>query len=143
MTGCSVFRDYTDDTCNGGKPVGSIEQAGKDLVAAAYAADRDGVCRVTHPFPGGVLDDAMVAKTREILAERGITPQNAKVVVGEHSGSHVMVQLTDGTQNEAHTLSVDGLRVGDDGFTVGLPTELYPEVPDNSVAPSTATVTAP
>lgn len=54
MTGCSVFRDYTDDTCDGGKPVGSIEQAGKDLVAAAYAVDRDGVCRVTHPFPGGV-----------------------------------------------------------------------------------------
>ncbi|GAA5092572.1 hypothetical protein GCM10023259_103850 [Thermocatellispora tengchongensis] len=32
-----------------------------------YAADLTGTCRVTHPFPGGVLDDAMVAHTREIL----------------------------------------------------------------------------
>ena len=43
LTGCSVFQDYSGDTCDGRKPVESLEQAGKDLVAAAYAADRDGV----------------------------------------------------------------------------------------------------
>ncbi|WP_404289635.1 hypothetical protein [Glutamicibacter arilaitensis] len=143
MTGCSAFRDYTGDTCDGRKPVGSLEQAGKDLVTAAYAADRDGVCRVTHPFPGGVLEDEMVVKTREILAKRGITPQNASVVVGEQFGSHVIIQLTDGSQNEAHSVKLDGIGVREDGFTVGLPPELYPEVAHSSASPSTSTVTAP
>lgn len=139
LTGCSVFRDYSGDTCDGRKPVGSFEQAGKGLVVAAYAADRDGACRVTHPFPGGVLDDAMVAKTREILAGRGITPENVSVVVGEQFGSSVTVHLTDGSQNAAHALRVDGIWVRDDGFTVGLPLELYPEVPDHPASQSAST----
>ncbi|MBP2385675.1 hypothetical protein [Paeniglutamicibacter kerguelensis] len=143
LTGCSVFRDYSGDTCDGRKPVGSFEQAGKELVAAAYAADRDGVCRVTHPFPGGVLDDAMVAKTREILVQRGITPQNVSVVVGEQFGSGVTVHLTDGSHNDAHALRVDGIWVRDDGFTVGLPPELYPVVPEHPASQSASTDPAP
>lgn len=139
LTGCSVFRDYSGDTCDGRKPVGSLEQAGKDLVAAAYAADRDGVCRVTSPFPGGVLDDAMVAQTREILVKRGITPLNVSVVVGEQFGSGMSVHLTDGSQNDAHALRVDGISVRDDGFTVGLPPEVYPEVPEHPASQSAST----
>ena len=139
LTGCSVFRDYSGDTCDGRKPVGSLEQAGKELVAAAYAADRDGVCRVTAPFPGGVLDQSMVAKTREILVERGITPQNVRVVVGEQFGSGMAVHLTDGSQNEEHILRVGGTMVRDDGFTIGLPPELYPEAPEHPASQSAST----
>lgn len=143
LAGCSVFRDYSGDTCDGRKPVDSLEQAGKGLVAAAYAADLDGACRVTHPFPGGTLDDAMVAKTREMLAERGITPENVNVVVGEQFGSHMTVHLTDGSQNEANTIRVDGTWVRDDGFTVGLPLELYPEVLEHPASQSASTDIAP
>ncbi|MHA7244920.1 hypothetical protein [Paeniglutamicibacter antarcticus] len=143
LTGCSMVRDYSEDTCDGRKPVDSLEQAGRDLVTAVYAADRDGVCRVTSPFPGGVLDDAMVAKTKEILAERGITPQNIRVVVGEQLGSGMTVHLTNGSQSEAHVLKVDGTRVRDDGFTVGLPPELYPEVLDHPASQSASTDPAP
>lgn len=143
LTGCSIFRDYSGDTCDGRKPVGSLEQAGKDLVSAAYAADRDGVCRVTAPFPGGVLDDAMVAKTREILTERGITPQNVSVVIGEQMGSGVAVQLTDGSNNVSRAIDISGTFVRDDGFTVGLPPELYPEVPEHPASQSASTDPAP
>lgn len=139
LSGCSVFRDYSGDTCDGRKPVGSLEQAGKDLVAAAYAADLDGVCRVTSPFPGGVLDDAMVAKTREILVERGINPQNVSVVVGEQFGSAMAVHLTDGSQSEESILNVGGTMVRDDGFTIGLPPEVYPEVPEHPASQSAST----
>lgn len=143
LTGCSVFRDYSGDTCDGRKPVGSLEQAGKDLVAAAYAADRGGVCRVTSPFPGGVLDDAMVAQTREILVERGITPQNVSVVVGEQFGSAMAVHLTDGSQREERILRVGGTMVRDDGFTIGLPSEVYPEVPEHPASQSASTDIGP
>lgn len=143
LTGCSVFRDYSGDTCDGRKPVDSMDQAGKGLVAAAYAADRDGVCRVTSPFPGGSLDDSMVAKTQEMLAERGITPENVTVVVGEQFGSHLTVHLTDGSMDETHSLRVDGIWVRDDGFTIGLPPELYPEVPEHPASQSPSTDIAP
>jgi len=139
LTGCSGFPDYSGDTCDGRKPVGSLEQAGRELVSAAYAADRDGVCRVTVPFPGGVLDDAMVDKTRKILAERGITPQNVTVVIGEQMGSGVAVQLTDGSNNASRAIDISGTFVRDDGFTVGLPPELYPEVPEYPASPSSST----
>lgn len=142
LAGCSVVPDYSGDTCDGRKPVGSLEQAGRDLVAAAYAADRDGVCRVTAPFPGGVLDDSMVAMTREILAERGITPQNVTVVTGEQMGSGVAVQLTDGSNNASRAIDISGTVVRDDGFTVGLPPELYPEVPEHPASPSASTDSA-
>jgi len=137
--GCSVFLDYSGDTCDGRKPVGSLEQAGRDLVSAAYAADRDGVCRVIAPVPDGVLDDAMVAKTREILSERGITPQNVTVVIGEKMGSGVAVQLTDGSKNASRAIDISGTVVRDDGYTVGLPPELYPEVPEHPTSPSSST----
>lgn len=143
LTGCSVLRDYSGDTCDGRKPVGSLEQAGKDLVSAAYADDRDGVCRVTSPFPGGELDAAMVAKTREILVERGITPQNVTVVVGEQFGSGISVDLTDGSQSEEHLLRVGGTIVREDGFTVGLPPEVYPEVPEHPASQSASIDPAP
>lgn len=143
LTGCSVFRDYSDDTCDGRKPVGSLDQAGKDLVASAYAADLDGVCRVTAPFAGGVLDDAMVAKTRDILAERGITPQNVTVVIGEQMGSGVAVQLTDGSSNASHAIDINGTYVRDDGFTVGLPPEVYPKVPEHPASQSASTDPVP
>ncbi len=136
LTGCSVFQDYSGDTCDGRKPVESLEQAGKDLVAAAYAADRDGVCRVTPAFHDVILDEAMVAKTRELLAARGITPQNVTVVVGEQMGSGVFVDLTDGSNNEANVVRVDGTSVRGDGYTINLPQELYPEVPEDPASPS-------
>ena len=72
----------------------------------------------------------MVAKTRELLAARGITPQNVTVVVGEQMGSGVFVDLTDGSNNEAHAIRVDGTSVRGDGYTISLPQELYPEVPE-------------
>jgi hypothetical protein len=143
LSGCSMFRDYSGDTCDGRKPVGSLEQAGRDLVVAAYAADRDGVCRVTHPFPGGELNDTMVAETRELLAERGITPQNLNVVVGEQLGSGVSVQLTDGSNNASHAIDVSGTSVRDDGYTIGLPPEVYPEVPEHPASQSASTGTSP
>ncbi|WP_105548539.1 hypothetical protein [Arthrobacter sp. MYb227] len=143
LAGCSVFRDYSGDTCDGRKPVDSMEQAGKGLVTAAYDADRDGVCRVTSPFPGGTLDDSMVTNTRKMLAERGITPENVTVMVGEQFGSHLTVHLTDGSQDEAHWLKVDGNWVRDDGFTIGLPPELYPEMPEHPASQSSSTDIAP
>lgn len=143
LTGCSVFQDYSGDTCDGRKPVESLEQAGKDLVTAAYAADRDGVCRVTNVFHDVVLDEAMVAKTRELLAARGITPQNVTVVVGEQMGSGVIVELTDGSNNKAHTIRVDGISVRGDGYTIFLPQEVYPEDPEDAASPSTSTGTSP
>lgn len=139
LTGCSVFQDYSGDTCDGRKPVESLEQAGKDLVTAAYAADRDGVCRVTPAFHDRVLDEAMVAKTRELLAARGITPQNVTVVVGEQMGSGIFVDLTDGGNNEANVIRVDGTSVRGDGYTVNLPQEPYLEVSGNPASPSAST----
>lgn len=136
LTGCSVLRDYSGDTCDGQKPAGSLEQAAKDLVASAYAADLGGACRVTAPLPRGVLDDSMVAKTREILADRGITPQNVTVVIGEQMGSGVEVSLTDGSANASNAIKVGGHVVRDDGFMVGLPPELYPDVPEHPASQS-------
>lgn len=143
LAGCSAFGNYSGDTCDGRKPVASLEQAGRGLVAAAYAADRDGVCRVTHPFPGGELDDSMVAETRELLAERGITPQNLHVVVGEQLGSGVSVRLTDGSNDASHAIDVGGASVRGDGYTIGLPPEVYPEVPENPASQSASTGTSP
>lgn len=120
-----------------------MEQAGKGLVTAVYAADLDGVCRVTHPFPGGSLDDSMVANTHKMFADHGITPENVTVMVGEQFGSHMNVHLTDGSQDETHSLRVDGIWVRDDGFTIGLPPELYPEVPEHPASQSASTHPAP
>ncbi|WP_141686344.1 hypothetical protein [Arthrobacter sp. NIO-1057] len=139
LTGCSVFRDYSGDTCDGRKPVGSLEQAGKDLVTAAYAQDRAGVCRVTAPSPDGDLDDSMVTATREILVERGINPQNVSVEIGEQFGSAIAVHLTDGSQREDRKLNVGGTMVRDDGFTIGLPPEVYPEMPEHPASQSAST----
>lgn len=139
LTGCSVFSDYSGATCDGRKPVDSLERAGKALVIAAYAADRDGVRRVTHPFPGGEMEDAMVAKTREILAERGITPENATVGVGEQMGSSMSVKLTDGSHNGAHAIEITGTSVRGEGYTIGLPPALYPEVPEHPASQSAST----
>ena len=67
----------------------------------------------------------------ELLAARGITPQNVTVVVGEQMGSGILVELTDGGNNEAHAIRVGGTSVRGDGYTVNcLPQELYPEVPE-------------
>lgn len=135
LSGCAVFQDYSGDTCDGKKPVATMEQAGKDLVTAAYADDLDGVCRVTSPFPGGKLTDDMVTKTKETLVAQGITPENVTVVVGEQMGSGLEVSLTDGTAGH-EGLNLGGTIVREDGFTIGLPSELYPT--DNST-PDTAT----
>lgn len=134
LSGCSVFQDYSEVTCDGKKPVATMEQAGKDLVTAAYAEDLDGVCRVTSPFPGGTLNSDMVTKTKEALGAAGVTPQNVTVVVGEQMGSGVQVTLTDGTVDH-EGLRVDGA-IGNNGFTIGLPSEVYPT--DNST-PGAAT----
>lgn len=143
LTGCSVFQDFSGDTCDGQKPVESMEQAGRGLVTAAYADDRDGVCRVTHAFHEMVLDETLVTKTRELLIARGITPQNVTVVVGEQMGSGIFVDLTDGSNNKAHRIRVDGTVVRGDGYTINLPPELYPEVPDNPASPAATTASAP
>ncbi|MGL3807174.1 hypothetical protein ACSYDW_13855 [Paeniglutamicibacter sp. R2-26] len=147
MSGCSVFQDYSGDTCDGRKPVESLEQAGKNLVTAAYAADRDGICRVTPAFHDGVLDEAMVAKTRELLAARGITPQNVTVVVGEQMGSGIFVELTDGSNDDANSIRVDGTSVRGDGYTVNLPQDMpqepSPEFPNTPASLSASTGTAP
>ncbi|MNW60371.1 hypothetical protein D3C74_383510 [compost metagenome] len=81
----------------------------------------------------------MVAKTRKILAELGITPQNVSVIIGEQMGSGVAVQLTDGSNNASRAIDISGTFVRDDGFTVGLPPELYPEVPEHSASQSSST----
>lgn len=142
LTGCSVFQDYSGDTCDGRKPVESMEQAGTDLVTAVYTGDRNGVCRVTNAFHDVDLDDAMVAKTRELLAIRGITPQNVTVVVREQLGSGVFAELTDGSNNKAHSIKVDGIAVRGDGYTILLPQEVYPEIPENATSPSASTSTS-
>lgn len=143
LTGCSVFQDFSGDTCDGRKPVESIEQAGRDLVTAAYAGDRDGVCRVTHAFNEMVLDEALVTKTRELLIARGITPQNVTVVVGEQMGSGIFVDLTDGSNNKAHGIRVDGTVVRGDGYTINLPLEFYPEVSGDPASPAATITSAP
>lgn len=134
LSGCAIFQDYSEDTCDGKKPVATMEVAGKDLVTAAYAEDLDGVCRVTAPFPGGTLNADMVTKTKEALEAVGVTPENVTVVVGEQMGSQFQVTLTDGTPDH-EGLRVDGTSRGD-GFTIGLPSEVYPT--DNST-PSSST----
>ncbi|WP_334121026.1 hypothetical protein [Glutamicibacter sp.] len=139
LTGCSAIQDYSSDTCDGRKPVGSLEQAGKDLVTAAYAQDRAGICRVTAPFPDGDLDDSMVTATREILVERGINPQNVSVEIGEQFGSAIAVHLTDGSQREDRKLNVGDTMVRDAGFTIGLPPEVYPEIPEHPASQSAST----
>lgn len=131
LSGCSLTGKYADETCDGRKPVSSLEQAGKDLVVAAYAGDRAGVCRVTGPFPGGSLDDEMIAQIHETFEDHGITPENVSVVVGEQFGSAVAVQLTDGSQAARNSVQVHGNIIRDEGFTIGLPAELYPDVPEH------------
>lgn len=84
----------------------------------------------------------MVAMTREILAERGITPQNVTVVTGEQMGIGVAVQLTDGSNNASRAIDISDTVVRDDGFTVGLPPKLYPEVPEHPASPSASTDSA-
>lgn len=140
LSGCSVFQGYGEDTCDGKKPVATIEQAGKDLVTAAYAEDLDGVCRVTAPFPGGKLTADMVTKTKEALEAAGVTPENVTVVVGEQMGSGLEVHLTNGSPDH-DGLNVGGIFVGDDdGFTIGLPFGVYPT--DNSTPGSSPSAPA-
>lgn len=134
LSGCAVFQDYSGDTCDGKKPVATIEQAGQDLVTAAYGEDLAGVCRVTSPFPGGTLSSDMVTKVKDILEAEGITPENVTVVVGEQMGSGLEVHLTDGSPDHPG-LNVGGTFIREDGFTIGLPGDLYPT--DNST-PGTA-----
>ena len=136
LSGCSLTGKYSAETCDGRKPVSSLEQAGKELVVAAYAGDRTGVCRVTSPFPGGNLDDQMVSQTRQILENHGITPENVSVVVGEQFGSAVSVHLTDGSQYARHSLWVGGHSIREEGFTIGLPEELYPAAPEHPASQS-------
>ena len=81
----------------------------------------------------------MVTATREILVERGINPQNVSVEIGEQFGSAIAVHLTDGSQREDRKLNVGDTMVRDAGFTIGLPPEVYPEIPEHPASQSAST----
>ncbi|MNW27729.1 hypothetical protein D3C74_45340 [compost metagenome] len=78
----------------------------------------------------------MVSQTRQILENHGITPENVSVVVGEQFGSAVSVHLTDGNQYARHSLWVGGHSIREEGFTIGLPEELYPAAPEHPASQS-------
>jgi len=144
LSSCSAFKDFSGDTCDGRAPVNSLETAGKDFVAAVYANDRYGVCRVTAPLVNGTLNDSMLQETRTILESSGITEQNVVVEVGEQMGSHYIVHLSDGSGDQTHRVQVDGRGVRDSGYTIGFPASVYPpetEMNNDPAAPaSTASV---
>lgn len=145
LNSCSAFKDFSGDTCDGRAPVSSLETAGKDFVAAVYANDLFGVCRVTAPLINGTVNDSMLQETRTILESSGITEQNVVVEVGEQMGSHYIVHLSDGSGDQTHRVQVDGTGVRDSGYTIGFPASVYPPEPavsnDDPTAPaSTASV---
>lgn len=63
--------------------------------------------------------------------------------MGEQLGSGVSVRLTDGSNHASHAIDVGGTSVRDDGYTIGLPPEVYPEVPEHPASQSAATGTSP
>ncbi|GAA1408158.1 hypothetical protein AUR04nite_27650 [Glutamicibacter uratoxydans] len=138
LSGCAALQDYSGDTCDGRRPVSTLEQAGKDLVSAVYANDKAGVCRVINTYAGDRLDDKMIAATKEILVHKGITPDNVRVVTGEQAGSHIPAQLTDGSDDRSHWIDVGATSVRGNGFTIDLPTEVFPPelVNQNDPSPS-------
>lgn len=127
ISGCTAVDNYSGDTCDGRKPAASLEDAVHAMVTAAYAGDLDGVCRVTAaPAEGHRLSDQMVAATKTILQDHGITPDNLQMTVGEQLGSGILVKLCDGSANRAHSIELIGTAVRTEGFTIGLPLQVYP-----------------
>lgn len=137
ISGCSAFGHNAADTCDGKKPVGSLEEASRGLVNATYAGDRDGICRVTAPAAGGPLSDQMVTDTAKILRDKGITPDNLQITVGEQFGSGVLVMLSDGSADPTHSLELFGTLVREQGFTIGLPAQVYPDEPSHPESSAT------
>lgn len=137
ISGCTAFGNYSDDTCTGEKPVASLEEASRSLVTAVYSGDLDGVCRVTSPpADGQPLSDQTVAATKVIFQEQGITPDDLKITVGEQLGSGILVTLSDGSANRAHSLELIGTVVRAEGFTIGLPPQVFPGEPTHPASQS-------
>ncbi|HJX77447.1 hypothetical protein [Glutamicibacter sp.] len=137
LSGCTALGDYSGDTCAGEKPVTSLEEASSSLVTAVYAGDLDGVCRVTAaPVDGQPLSDQMVTATKVILQEQGITPDDLKITVGEQLGSSILVTLSDGSADRAHSLELIGTVVRAEGFTIGLPPQVYSGRPSHPASQS-------
>ncbi len=132
ISGCTAFGNDSGDTCAGEKPAASLEEAVQEMVTSAYASDLDGVCRVTAaPADGHPLSDQMVAATKALLQEQGITPEDLKITVGEQLGSGILVTLSDGSADPAHSLELIGTAVRAEGFTIGLPPQVYPAAPSH------------
>ncbi len=140
LSSCAMFSTYEGHTCDGKKPVASLEQAGRQLVQAAYDQDVAAACRVATPYAGVELEPSMLGTTRELLAGAGVTPQNVQVLVGEQMGSEYSV-LLGSTEGEGR-VAVTGHAVWDAGFTISLPDDAYPELPptpgDPASPPSSA-----
>lgn len=129
-SGCAAFDNYSGDTCDGEKPVASLEEAGRAMVTAVYAGDLAGLCRVTAaPADGHPLSDQMVTETKAILQDQGITPEDLKITVGEQFGSGILVKLSNGSADPAHSIELFGTAVRAEGFTIGLPAQVYPTEP--------------
>lgn len=137
ISGCTAIDNYSGDTCDGEKPVASLEEAGRALVTAVFAGDLDGVCRVTAaPADGHPPSDQMVAATKVILQEQGITPDDLKITVDEQLGSGILVMLSDGSADPAQSIELFGTAVRAEGFTIGLPPQVYPTEPSHPASQS-------
>ena len=137
LAGCSTFQDFSGDTCDGKKPVATLEEAARSLVTAAYTEDIAGICRVTSPFLGEKLDAQMVSDLKEILVAHEITPDNVQIIKGEQMGSGVPLQLTNGAA-APQVLDVGATAVREHGFTIGLPSQLYANIPSDPASPTTS-----
>lgn len=140
LAGCALLGTYEGHTCDGRKPVASLEQAGRQLVQAAYDQDLDAACRVATPYVGIELEPGMIDATRELLAKAGVTPQNVQVRVGEQMGSAYSVQL--GSNEGEGQVAVTGHAVWDAGYTIGLPDQVYPDLPPAPEDPASQSASA-
>ncbi len=133
-----VCRDYSGNTCDGLKLVGSLEQAGKDLVVAAYAADRVGVAELHRPSRAGFRKMKCLPRHRRSWL-------NVVSSRKRQSGSGGTIwkrrdHPSDRRQPERCPCAQGGwASVGDDGFTIGLPPELYCEVPERPALQAVST----
>ncbi len=77
LSGCAVFQDYSGDTCDGKKPVATMEQAGKDR-GITVAIEGQGSGKIDALDPDG--------KSQQIAWHDAIRPFDGSAMLGTDSG---------------------------------------------------------
>jgi len=105
-----------NESCDGGRPAATVEQAVRGLIAASETGDFDAACAVVTNRPSEQKMTTALADLNRQGKSIGITSSSASIKELEQGGSLIPIEISNGKSTKNIQLNV--MKIRDEGYRI-------------------------